>query len=249
MKNINEIVRYCDQRLSAAEIKDYCPNGLQVEAVSSVSKIVSGVTASLEMIEAAAEAKADLLLVHHGYFWKGEAEPLTGMKGRRVKRLFESGMNLLAYHLPLDRHSELGNNRQLGEKLGFTDVSPIAGHDDLLWQANLEGKQTVTELASTISSVLQREPLVLGDDKSLNRVAWCTGGAQSYIEKAAAEGCDLFISGEVSEQTMHLAKELGITYIAAGHHATERYGVQALAAELSAKFSLQHEYIDIYNPV
>lgn len=252
MVKLNELVRYCDERLQAATFEDYCPNGLQVEAGDSVSRIVSGVTASLAQVEAAVEAGADLLLVHHGYFWKGEAAPLTGLKGKRVRRLMQSGISLLAYHLPLDAHAELGNNAGLGSALGLPGA-PLPGSscagNSLVWGADLDQPIDPDVFAKTIEQRLNRAPLVLNAQQPLKRVAWCTGAAQGYITQAAEAGYDAFVSGEVSEQTLHLARELGITYFAAGHHATERFGVASLGAELAKVFGLEHRFIDLPNPV
>ena len=244
---LEQLVSYCDERLDTGAFDDYCPNGLQVEATDGVTRIASGVTASLAMIDAAAEAGADLLLVHHGYFWKGEPATLTGMKGRRVRRLIESGISLLAYHLPLDAHPELGNNARLGQALGLLGA-PITDKS-LVWGAQLEKPVSGTAFADLISQKLSRSPLVLNADRQIARIAWCTGAAQGYITQAADAGFDAFISGEVSEQTQHLAQELGIAYFSAGHHATERFGVSALGEELAQRFGLSHAFIDIDNPV
>jgi len=246
MAQLRDIRRYCDERLEAASFDDYCPNGLQVEGRAEVASIVSGVTASQALLDAAAEAGADLVLVHHGYFWRGEPAPLVGMKARRLKTLFASDISLLAYHLPLDAHPELGNNRQLGLRLGFDAGAPV---DGLLWGQELDQSMAASDLASRVESALGRAPLMIGSpDTALARVAWCTGAAQGMIVQAAAAGFDAFISGEISEQTVHEAQELGILYLSAGHHATERYGVQALGDELADRFALQHRFIDIDNP-
>ncbi|PLY14819.1 MAG: Nif3-like dinuclear metal center hexameric protein [Sedimenticola sp.] len=246
---LDELVKYCEQLLDPERSEDYCPNGLQLDAGNmDVSRIVTGVTASQALIEAAVDQQADLLLVHHGFFWKGEPAPLTGIKGRRVRALIQGGVSLLAYHLPLDRHPELGNNRQLGERLGFERIQAL---DDkgLLWGGTPAAPLEPAELAGRISRVLGRKPLhLVAGPISLARIGWCTGGAQGYIEQAAALGCDAFISGEISEQTAHLARELGIHFYAAGHHATERYGVQALGEHLAHRFGLSHQFIDIPNP-
>ncbi|WP_078117941.1 Nif3-like dinuclear metal center hexameric protein [Thiosocius teredinicola] len=246
MALLKDIVSYCDQRLDSSAFDDYCPNGLQIEGAAEVSSIVSGVTASQAMIDAAADVGADMLLVHHGYFWKGEAAPLVGIKGRRVKALMRHDLSLVAYHLPLDAHPELGNNHQLGIKLGFGTGTPAGG---LLWGVELARPLTSEDLASRVDSALGRAPLVVGPQGSVRRIAWCTGAAQGMIEQAAAAGFDAFISGEISEQTVHQAAELGILYLSAGHHATERYGVQALGAELADRFAVAHQFIDIDNPV
>jgi dinuclear metal center YbgI/SA1388 family protein len=246
MARLTEIVDYCNQRLEAGSFDDYCPNGLQVEGRAEVGTLVSGVTASQALVDAAIEAGADLLLVHHGYFWRSEAAPLVGMKGRRIAALMRAELSLLAYHLPLDAHPELGNNRQLGLTLGFQEGAQA---QDLLWGVDLARPLEAGDLVARVETALGRPPLVVGGPAPLRRVAWCTGAAQGMIEQAAAAGYDAFISGEISEQTVHQARELGILYLAAGHHATERYGVQALGHELAGRFGLVHRFIDIENPV
>ncbi len=244
---IRELANWCDRLLDVAAFDDYCPNGLQVEAGEEAHSVVSGVTASLELIEAAIELQADLLLVHHGYFWKGEPAPLTGVKGRRVRELMRHGISLLAYHLPLDAHPELGNNAGLGRALGI-EGQPLPG-GSLVWSARLEEPLLPASLVLRLKEALGREPLLLGPDRPIHRLAWCTGAAQGHIVEAAAAGCDAFISGEVSEQTYHLARELDIAYFAAGHHATERFGVQALGRRIAEEFDLDWLYVDLRNPV
>lgn len=246
MARLQDIVRYCNQFLDIDSFDDYCPNGLQVEGSAEVRNIVSGVTASQALIDAAVDTAADMLLVHHGYFWRGEPAALVGMKGRRVRSLMGAEISLLAYHLPLDAHPELGNNRQLGLRLGFDAGSAVEG---LLWGADLIEPLAAGELARRVESGLGRAPLMIGSpDTQLHRVAWCTGGAQGMIAQAAAVGFDAFISGEISEQTVHEARELGLVYLSAGHHATERYGVQSLGDRLARQFDVQHRFIDIDNP-
>ena len=243
---------YCDELLNATAFDDYCPNGLQVDAGTvEINRIVSGVTASAALIEAAAAAGADLLLVHHGYFWKGEGATLTGIKGQRVRLLMREGINLLAYHLPLDAHPELGNNRTLGDRLAFTGAAALPGSGGLIWTAELPGGLAPAALSSRITGALGREPMHIAGGRTVDirRIGWCTGAAQGYLEQAAGAGMDAFISGEISEQTVHLAREWGIHYFAAGHHATERFGVQALGEHLEKKFSLHHQFIEIPNPV
>ncbi|MEM6406237.1 MAG: Nif3-like dinuclear metal center hexameric protein [Pseudomonadota bacterium] len=246
MPALAEIVAWCDQQLHPADVDDYCPNGLQVEACDQVRKIVSGVTASLDLIQAAVAQQADVLLVHHGYFWRGEPDSLTGMKGRRIRALMQNNLSLIAYHLPLDAHPTLGNNARLGVQLGLNG-QPDAGHA-LLWGATLSAPLSTTELTEYLGQQLQRSPIVIDAKQPIRRLAWCTGAAQGMITQAAAAGYDAYLSGEISEQTQHQARELGITYFAAGHHATERYGVQALGAELASRFDLQHHFIDLDNP-
>jgi dinuclear metal center YbgI/SA1388 family protein len=246
MADLHEIVAYCNERLDVAAFDDYCPNGLQVEGRAEVRRVVSGVTASQGLVDAAIAAGADLLLVHHGYFWRGEAPALVGMKRRRLGALLGADISLLAYHLPLDAHAQLGNNRQLGERLGFADA---AAHEGLLWGVELDRAIGAWELVAQVETALQRAPLRVGPQRPVRRIAWCTGAAQGMIEQAAAAGFDAFISGEISEQTVHQARELEILYLAAGHHATERYGVQALGRELAEHFALTHDFIDQDNPV
>ena len=232
-------------------IKDFCPNGLQVEGKNEIKKIVTGVTASQALIEAAIEQQADAILVHHGFFWKNEPEVITGMKYRRIKALMDHDISLFGYHLPLDAHHGVGNNAQLAYQLGI--LSPRvyqAVAQDLLWHGHLEHPATATEFSQLLSKVLKREPLHIGDNsKPISTVAWCTGGAQDYIDQAAQMGVDAFISGEVSERTYHAAMEQGIHYFAAGHHATEQFGIKALGQHLASKFDLTHHFIDIINPV
>ena len=247
MINRVDLISYCDALLDTGSFKDYCPNGLQVEGCESVAKIVSGVTASQALIDAAIEHQADVLLVHHGFFWKGENAVLTGIKKRRLKSLLSNDINLLAYHLPLDAHKKLGNNVLLAEKLGVTIEHFFASNEIAL--AGRVKEYTGSEFRQHIADILDREPLHVDADRIISTVALCTGAAQSYIEQAIELGVDAFISGEISENTWHIAKENNIHYFAAGHHATERYGVQALGEHLAARFGLQHKFIDIVNPV
>ncbi|XZG70068.1 Nif3-like dinuclear metal center hexameric protein [Chitinibacteraceae bacterium HSL-7] len=241
---------YTEQLLEVGRWRDYCPNGLQVEGRDEVAHIATAVTASLAAIEAAAAVGADTLLVHHGYFWKGEAQPITGTKRRRIASLLTADMNLLAYHLPLDGHPELGNNAQLALRLGLL-ADGQCGDQSLVSVGHADGEPTLAGLASKVEAALMRAPLVIGDgDRVIRRVAWCTGGAQGYFhDLAAAAEVDCFITGEASEFVTHLARESGVAFIAAGHHATERYGVRALGEHLAAHFSLKLTHLDIENPV
>lgn len=246
---LKALVDYTRQLLQVERYSDYCPNGLQLEGTANVNKIVSGVTASMALLEAAKKAGADAVLVHHGYFWKNEDATIVGLKRNRIQFLLENNLSLLAYHLPLDAHPELGNNAQLAQKLGI-EVQGWAGNQGLVGVGALPQAQTLKDFSQQIQAKLQRSPLVIGDEnKQVRRVAWCTGGAQGYMQDAIDLGVDVFISGEVSEQTYHLACESGVAYIAAGHHATERYGVQALGEHLAAQFGIVHEYVEIDNPV
>jgi len=252
MITLQELAEYTNVLLASERFQDYCPNGLQVEGRAEVRTLVSGVTACLELIEAAIALQADAIVVHHGYFWKGEDACITGMKRRRLSRLLASDTSLLAWHLPLDAHPELGNNAQFARVLGFQRDGAF-GNDagmQLAQYAELEPGMTGDTLAEHLRQCLGRTPLhIAGTRATICRVGWCTGAAQSYIEAAVSQGLDAFISGEISEQTVHIARECGIHYYSAGHHATERYGVRALADHLAERFGLRHRFIDIENPV
>ncbi len=249
MAPLQALIEHCNRRLQVETIDDYCPNGLQVEAGAEVTRLATAVTASLAVIEEAARWGAELLLVHHGYFWKNEPAPLVGVKGRRIATLYRHGISLAAYHLPLDLHPELGNNARLGALLEMIDASPVS-NDGLLWGGRFAQPLTLEALGERLLRLTGRAPLLVkGGDQVLDRLAWCTGAAQSMIEKAADLGFPAYLSGEISEPTWHLARERGIHYIAAGHHATERYGVQALGEELARTFALEHRFIDQSNPV
>ena len=246
---IQELIDYTGQILQVERFRDYCPNGLQVEGRQEVRKIVSGVSASMQLLQAAHAAGADLILVHHGYFWRNEDPVVVGIKRKRLQFLLQHELNLLAYHLPLDAHPEFGNNVQLGRLMGL-EVQRWAGEQNLLALSDLAQPQALSDFVQHLAVSLNRAPLVIGDvARQVGRVAWCTGAAQSYMELAISQGVDVFISGEISEQTVHLARESGVAYIAAGHHATERYGVQALGRHLAERFGLEHTFIDIDNPV
>ena len=247
--NIKELIDYTGQILEIERFRDYCPNGLQVAGRHDVKNIVTGVTASLALLEAAHSADADLIRVHHGYFWRNEDQRVVGIKHRRLKFLLSHDLNLAAYHLPLDAHQELGNNAQLGRLLSV-ETEGVAGDQGLVWYGSLNTAITLGELQQRLAVTLQRTPQVIGEsDRLVRRIAWCTGAAQQYLEEAIALGVDVFISGEISEQTVHLSRESGVCYVAAGHHATERYGVQALGRHLALRFGLNHQFIDIDNPV
>lgn len=236
------------QLLQPERFKDYGPNGLQVEGVSEVHRLVSGVTASLALIDAAIEEGADALLVHHGLFWRGQDGRLTGWLGQRVRRLMAAGVNLWAYHLPLDAHPELGNNAQLGRRLGLVADARF-GEQDLGFIGEAGAHAHVQALADTARAALGREPTLLpGDGRPLRRVAWCTGGAQGYFEPAIEAGADAFITGEISEPQAHLARETGVAFLACGHHATERFGAEAVAAHVAAQLGIAHQHIEIDNP-
>ena len=248
---LSTLVEEADRYLGSAKIQDYCPNGLQVEGRPQVTRIVSGVTASQALLDAAVEAGTDLVLVHHGYFWKGENPCITGMKQRRLKTLLKHDISLLAYHLPLDLHAEVGNNVQLARQLDITVEGPLDPENPRVvgLVGSLAEPVSARDFARRVNEVMGREPLLVEGETVIRRVGWCTGGGQGYIDQAIAAGVDLFISGEASEQTYHSARENGVSFIAAGHHATERYGVQALGDYLARRFALEHLFIDCPNPV
>ena len=234
--------------LEPTRFNDYGPNGLQVEGCSEVRKLVSGVTASQAFIEAALDRGADAILVHHGLFWKGHVGPLTGWLKRRVQTLLVADLNLFAYHLPLDAHPQLGNNAQLGARLGL-QANARFGEQDLGWLAPAPNALTLEAWAERVAAVLGREPLAIpGDGRNIRKVAWCTGGAQAYFQDAIEAGADLFLTGEISEPQAHWARESGVAYLACGHHATERYGVAAVGDHIAARLGLTHEFIDVDNP-
>jgi dinuclear metal center YbgI/SA1388 family protein len=237
--------------LQPERFRDYGPNGLQVEGAEQVRKIVSGVTASRALIEAAIEAKADAIFVHHGLFWRGQDGCVTGWMKQRLALLLAHDINLFAYHLPLDAHPELGNNAQLGSKLGLSTKERFGEQDLGFIAENLlrDGFANAQALAQRLEKELNRPVTLVGKaDSAIKKIAWCSGGAQSYFEPAIAAGADVFITGEISEPQAHYARECGVAYIACGHHASERYGPPAVAAHVAAQWHLEHEFIDIPNP-
>ncbi len=245
----DELLRYLDATLETARFRDYCPNGLQVEGRAEVRRIVAGVTASQALLEAAIARSADAILVHHGWFWKGEDGRITGLRRRRIGTLLTHDINLFAYHLPLDAHPGLGNNAQLAQRLGWIAEGRF-GEQDIAWHGSVAAPTTAGALAASLAAALGRPPQMIGDlNRPVCRIGWCSGGAQGYFEQAIALGLDAYVSGEISEQTVHLARESGVAYLAAGHHATERYGVQAVAEHLAGRFGMQCEFVDIDNPV
>ena len=245
----NELEHYTCALLDTARFRDYSPNGLQVQGRDEVRKIVTGVSASLALIEHAIQHQADAILVHHGYFWKNEDARIVGVKQARIKALLAHDLSLFGFHLPLDAHPSLGNNAQLGLRLGF-ELEGWGGEQNLIAHGSVPAALPLQQLGIHIGERLQRPPLVIGEmDRPIRRIAWCTGGAQGYFEAAAALGVDAYLTGEASEQQVHFARESGIAFIAAGHHATERYGIQALGEHLASHFGLNHEFIEIPNPV
>lgn len=244
----DDLVAYLDDYLDVGRFQDYCPNGLQVAGRSEIRKIVTGVTASQRLIDEAIERQADAILVHHGYFWKGEPAPITGIKRNRLAVLLANDINLFAYHLPLDAHPDVGNNAQLGQLLGWTAEGTLG--DSLVWHGRVDGAETGASLRQSLSEALDYQVLHIGEDEDeIETVAWCTGAAQGYLQMAIDAGIDAFISGEISEPTVHLARESGVHYYAAGHHATERGGPEALGWHLAQRFGLNVEFVDLPIPV
>lgn len=261
-----EFVAALNTLLEVERYKDYCPNGLQVEGRAQVQRVVTGVTASVALIERAIELQADTLLVHHGLFWRGHDGTVTGWMRKRLGLLLQHDINLLAYHLPLDGHSQWGNNAQLGLRLGLAVEGRFGeqqlgfwGHPDSMALKAAKGVQSsaaggvqfadVHSLAAHVTQALGRQVvLVAGQSGPVERIAWCTGGAQGYFEAAIAASAQAFITGEISEPQAHYARECGVSYIACGHHASERYGVAALGEAMAAQHGLQHEFVDIDNP-
>jgi dinuclear metal center YbgI/SA1388 family protein len=247
--NLAELSNYNASLLQTAQFKDYCPNGVQVEGRPQVLRIATAVTASQQVLDEAIAWGADAILVHHGYFWRNEDACIVGIKKRRIAQLLKHDVSLLAYHLPLDAHAELGNNAQLGKLLGLEERGRF-GEQNIVSSGALDAAMTLSQFAQKIAASLQRTPQVIGaPDRIIRNVAWCSGGAQGYFEQAIAQGVDAYLTGEISEQNFHLANETGVAFIAAGHHATERLGVQALGAHLAGKFGLEHRFFDQDNPV
>lgn len=248
MTHRSELETHLHALLEVARFRDYGPNGLQVEGRAEVHRLVSGVTASLAMIDAAIDAGADALLVHHGLFWRGQDGRVVGWMKARLARLLAHDINLYAYHLPLDAHPSLGNNAQLGRRLGWTADGRF-GEQDLGFIGDIGACDRIDALVDAVTGQLDRAPVLApGDGRRLRRVAWCTGGAQGSFEAAIAAGADVYLTGEISEPQAHLARETGVAFLACGHHATERYGAPAVAAHLAETFGLEHRFIDLPNP-
>ena len=246
---LHDLRDYIGSKLEVSRFRDHSPNGVQVEGRDDIRRIATGVTASQAVLEAATAWDADAILVHHGYFWRSEDASITGIKKRRIAHLLQHDVSLLAYHLPLDAHPEWGNNAQLGKRLDFIEQGRF-GDQDIAFHGILVRPQTLALLTQGISERLLRQPQVIGELSSkIVSVAWCSGAAQGYFEQAIALGADAFLTGEISEQNVHVARETGVAFIAAGHHATERYGIQALGQHLADRFGLEHRFFDQDNPV
>lgn len=246
---LSELGDYIGRELEVGRFRDYSPNGLQVEGRAEVRRIATAVTASQAVLEAATAWGADAIVVHHGYFWRNEDASIAGIKKRRIAHLLKHDVSLLAYHLPLDAHPQLGNNAQLARLLGFVEEGRF-GEQDIAMYGTLVQSQTLQQFARHVHDTLRRTPQVIGHaNPGIARIAWCSGGGQGYFEQAVQLGVDAFLTGEISEQNVHVAQETGVAFIAAGHHATERYGVQALGERLAVNFGLEHRFFDQDNPV
>lgn len=246
---LKELADYIGSELAISRFRDYCPNGVQVEGRPQVRRIATGVTASQAVLDAAAAWGADAILVHHGYFWRSEDAVITGVKKRRISHLLKQDISLLAYHLPLDAHPQWGNNVQLAARLGLVESGRF-GEQDIACLGTLAKPMDLTGFARLVAEALRFEPLVVGGmSGKVSRIAWCSGAAQGYFEQAIALGVDVFLTGEISESNVHMARESGVGYMAAGHHATERYGIQALGVHLAERFGLAHRFFDEEVPV
>ncbi len=244
-----ELAGFFGETLDAGRFADYCPNGLQVEGTRPIARLVSGVTASLAFLRRAVEMQADAVLVHHGWFWRGEDPRVIGARRERMRLVLEHGLALFAYHLPLDAHPTLGNNARLAAVMGWR-IDGRGGEHDLVFWHDLPAPVDAHDLAGSIETALHRSPLMVGAARRpIRRIAWCTGAAHDWIGQAIALGADAYVSGEIAERTTHEAREAGIVYLAAGHHATERYGVQALGIHAAAHFGIEHRFVDDDNPV
>lgn len=234
--------------LDASRFADYCPNGLQVEGERPIARLASGVTASRAFLQGAIDAGADAVLVHHGWFWRGDDPRVVGVRRERLRLVLDAGLHLFAYHLPLDAHPQLGNNAQLGVELGWR-IDGRVGENGLIAWHDLPAESTAARIGSALEEKLRRKPLVVGAlERPIRRVAWCTGAAHDWLEQAIATGADAYVSGEIAERTTHLAREAGVVYFAAGHHATERFGVQALGRHVAGRLGIEHLFVDDENP-
>lgn len=252
MLKLEQLVAYLQQLLSVEQFSDYAPNGLQIEGKPTIKRIITGVTASQALIDTAIQKQADAILVHHGFFWSGENPCITGIKYNRIKTLLQHNISLLAYHLPLDVHPELGNNAQLAKVLDLQIEKTMNAFSvpNIFFIGKPDKKITGDEFAYRIEQKLQRKPLwIPGKTKNIESIAWCTGAAERYIDLAIEAKVDAYLTGEISEQIVHVARETGIHFFSAGHHATERYGIRALGHYLQNKFSIEHEFVDIDSPV
>lgn len=243
-----ELLSYLNQLLEPESFVDYCPNGLQVEGSKTISTVVIGVTACQPLIDAAIELNADAIIVHHGYFWKNESASIVGIKRARIGALLQHNINLFAYHIPLDAHQDYGNNVQLANVLDLNITGQLQA-EPLVFTGELPKPMSGDKFANLIAERLGREPQHINtNDRPITKLAWCTGAAQGFIQHAVDANVDAYITGEISEQTVHIARENNLHFFAAGHHATERYGVKAIGEHLAKHFNITHHFIDIDNP-
>lgn len=249
----DNIVSYCNQRLTIDKYNDYCPNGLQIEGKKNIKKIITGVSACLDLLIAAKKEDADMIMVHHGYFWKNEKKTITGIQSRRIQLLMQHNINLLGYHLPLDGHQEIGNNAMLARVLDWTILRslPSSCGSNIGMFGRINTAMSANALKEYMKKKLNRVPLMISNDpeKEIQSIAWCSGAAADDIEFAIQAGADAFVTGEPVERIYHIAKEANIVFYACGHHATERYGIQALGAEVAEKYNIEHQFIDIHCPI
>ncbi|MCP1660313.1 Nif3-like dinuclear metal center hexameric protein [Neisseria perflava] len=244
-----DILNWCDDTLQVSAYRDYAPNGLQVEGKADIAKIATSVTASKAAVDFAVEQGADMLLVHHGMFWKSEPVTIIGWKKARIETLLQHQINMAGYHLPLDGHPELGNNAQLARLLGWT-LERQFGEQNLLNIGRLNTPQTLAQFSDGIERALSRRPVVIGNaNREIKHVAWCSGGAQGFFQEAIDAGADVYVTGEMSEAQYHLANETGVAFVSAGHHATERYGIRALGEALAQTFGVEVCHLDEPNPI
>jgi len=244
---LNKMVVIIDNYLNITQINDYCPNGLQITGKSDVHTVISGVTANLDIIKQAISHKACALLVHHGYFWRGENPCITGIKQQRIKLLLEHDISLLAYHLPLDLHPTVGNNVQLAKRLNLKNCTFLSNNIPVL-VGNISELTEISQLADNLTTILKRAPQVIAANRKITKIAICTGSGQNYFDDAIRAGADVFITGEATEHNFHSANEYQVNFIAAGHHATERFGIQALGDYIAEEFAIKHKFIDCDNP-
>ncbi len=249
----SKLSHYANLYLTVDEFKDYCPNGLQVQGKSEINKIVSGVSLNNELIDRAIESNADAILVHHGLLWYKDTPTIIGVKKERLTKLIMHEINLYAYHLPLDVHPLFGNNAFFVKELNLNNIMKknLFGTRDLLWFGELVNPMDPTKFTIKLDELFGQKSIYAPAKKSseIKKIAWCTGAAQDGIEEAANENIDAFITGEISERTYHLARELNIDFFAVGHHASECFGVNSFGRHLAEHFGLEYEFINVYNPV
>lgn len=246
-----DLIEHLNVYLNAASFKDYAPNGLQVEGKPEIRRIVLGVSASQALVDHACSIEADCILVHHGWFWRGERPEVVGMKQRRLKALLAHDINLIAYHLPLDAHGEVGNNAEIARVLGL-EIEERGGDRELLFIGRpKEGAVKTEAFVARVAEAFGGIRVRVGEtDGEIRRVGWCSGAAQDELIEAASHGCNVYISGEISERTTYEARENGILYLACGHHATETLGIRALGRHLKSQWpELEISWFDDENPV